>query len=631
MTRRDFLDAAALGAGAALLAQSAPLVAATPARSPEAAAFDGYSGVGDYANANGNTWSVLQNAHAMRDGAFRELKDVIDTGELYDVVVVGGGIAGLGAAHRVMQLSAGRKSCLVLENHPLWGGESKRNEFLIGNVRLMAPQGANYCSMRNHDASPIKAEVWADLGLPREFHYSELGAARKPLEVPRNNYIYQLWGDTFESHGFYFPEQKRWVTNPWGHDLEGVPWPDDVKRDMRRWRHDPKRYYAGPDGLAMERWLDSMTYEQYLTGVMGLRTEVARYVDPILASAGGLGSDVISAYMAWGFTMPGFQTLNAEHPAQGNYTLKSQDYDAHRFPGGNDAIARAFVKRLVPEAIAGGPGFIDYHNGAAHLEALDRPDQATRIRLAATTVAVAHEGARDSSERVAVVYRRDGRLFRVRARGVVVASGSWSAKHVVRDLTSDYREAMNRFHRAPMLIINVALTNWRALYKLGYTAASWRGGQLGFSFNLTVPMQVGAHTPPFDPDKPAVLTYYVPFSKPGLSVEQQGPAGRAELLSTSYRDYERAIRAQLTEMLSAQGFNARRDIAAIVLNRWGHAYVNPYPGFYFGSPGTPAPRDVVRAPRGRIAFGHSELRGHQSWHGAVTEGRRAAEQILELI
>lgn len=121
ITRRDFLNSAVLGTGAALLAQSAPATVLS-----EAAAFDGYSGVGDYAHANGNTWDVLSDAHSLRDGAFRDLKEVTDTGELYDVVVIRGRFAGIGAAHRAQQLQGGRKTCLVLENHRMWGGEARR-------------------------------------------------------------------------------------------------------------------------------------------------------------------------------------------------------------------------------------------------------------------------------------------------------------------------------------------------------------------------------------------------------------------------------------------------------------------------------------------------------------------------
>jgi hypothetical protein len=65
------------------------------------------------------------------------------------------------------------------------------------------------------------------------------------------------------------------VTNPWGHGLEGVPWPEEVKRDMLRWRNDPKTDYLGTPA-DYDRFLDSMTYEHYLTQVLGLRVQVAR-------------------------------------------------------------------------------------------------------------------------------------------------------------------------------------------------------------------------------------------------------------------------------------------------------------------------------------------------------------------
>ena len=84
-------------------------------------------------------------------------------------------------------------------------------------------------------------------------------------------------------------------------------------------------------------------------------------------------------------------------------------------------------------------------------------------------------------------------------------------------------------------------------------------------------------------------------------------------------------------MFGASGFDARRDIAGIVLNRQGHAYVVQPPGFYFGKNGQPAPREVIReAVHGRITFAHSELHGSQVWQTATAEGQRAAEQILAL-
>jgi spermidine dehydrogenase len=69
-------------------------------------------------------------------------------------------------------------------------------------------------------------------------------------------------------------------------------------------------------------------------------------------------------------------------------------------------------------------------------------------------------------------------------------------------------------------------------------------------------------------------------------------------------------------------------VAAIALNRWGHAYVVPEPGFHFGRNGAPPAADVVRASVGPVAFASAELRGVQSFRGAVYEARRAFAQVL---
>ncbi len=82
-------------------------------------------------------------------------------------------------------------------------------------------------------------------------------------------------------------------------------------------------------------------------------------------------------------------------------------------------------------------------------------------------------------------------------------------------------------------------------------------------------------------------------------------------------------------MFGVAGFDADRDIAGIIVNRQGHAYVVTPPGFFFGKEGNQAPSDIIREPHGRIAFAHSELLGYQMWEGAAHEGERAAQQLLE--
>jgi spermidine dehydrogenase len=115
-------------------------------------------------------------------------------------------------------------------------------------------------------------------------------------------------------------------------------------------------------------------------------------------------------------------------------------------------------------------------------------------------------------------------------------------------------------------------------------------------------------------------------------VAEQCSKGRAELLSTPFPEYERKIREQFTEMFSMSGFDAKRDIAGIILNRWGHHFIVPQPGFMYGKDGKPSPREVLRrAPFGRIAFANTDLAGESGHHLATQEGHRAVTQLLSAL
>ena len=85
----------------------------------------------------------------------------------------------------------------------------------------------------------------------------------------------------------------------------------------------------------------------------------------------------------------------------------------------------------------------------------------------------------------------------------------------------------------------------------------------------------------------------------------------------------------MTRMFADYGFNAQRDIAGIVLNRWGHAYISPQPGFHFGLNGKESPIEIVKRGYGRIRFGHSELSGYMSHTRALSEGARAASEAMQ--
>lgn len=140
---------------------------------------------------------------------------------------------------------------------------------------------------------------------------------------------------------------------------------------------------------------------------------------------------------------------------------------------------------------------------------------------------------------------------------------------------------------------------------------------------------VGGVEPTIGPDSPIVLTLKCLYTHPGLPTEEQGNRGRMEMLSIPFAEYEKRIRQQFTELFAGAGFDADRDIAGIILNRWGHAYLSPQPGFFFGKDGKEAPREVLRkAPFGRIAFANTDLAGAMDHRFSILEAKRAVRQVV---
>ncbi len=513
----------------------------------------------------------------------------------------------------------------MLDNHPIFGGEAKENEFNVNGSRLIAPQGSNGFFIPEAVNDPSKAigdpRYYSELGLPREYQLHDWSSKRKPLKFCADNYGYLVKGlQERTSVGHFFngehPGNDTWAIDMWTKQLKNTPLSQASRESLLRWYYTgaTRNYDSESEAIAD---LDTMSYKEFLEKELGFSPEAAAYSDLFLASANGLGSDATSAYAAYKLPMSGFMDML---PPELRRTS---------FPGGNSGFVRHFLKRLIPKGIEGKDCFEDIITGRINFQALDLPGNPLRMRLSSTVLSVSHDGAPDSADGVNLIYIRDGKFYGVRAKAVVMATGSWINRHVIRDLPVDLAVACSKFQYAPFLVANVALNNWRFLYKLGITAAIWDrvDGDFGYTCNIRNPMQVGEYQPPLDPDKPIVLSFYTPFYYPGLEVAEQGMKGQVELLTTSYHNYERQIYAQMMKLFGSSGFNPQRDVAGIILNRWGHAYSVPYPGFYGGKGGI-APRDVIRKGYGRVAFGHSELDGLQHYGPAADEGRRAFNQVM---
>lgn len=604
ITRRDYLNSTLLASGGALLAGVCPIQLLAEGD------WNGYGGVGEYSNSNGNTFEVMTEAHKIRDHVFEPLPaDIPDTGELHDCVIVGGGISGLAAALFFTRQGGRNRTCLVLENHPIFGGEAKGNEFLVDGQTVIAHQGsAMYFPCF---AGTFLADFYQSIGIgPEPFPYQTWSGKDSALPVAKTPYP-----EGGGNSGFFFgPRFGKtpgvWVKDPWRAELAGAPISSQARRELLKMQsgttdfQPPKQH-----GDEISRRLDSMSFEQHLMEKYGLSRETVRtFLSPVSGGGSGLGADALSGY--------------ADYAAD---VLLPWDREkgVQMFPGGNAGVARHIVKSLIPDAIPG-PGTLEsVARTAVDFSALDRPG-AARIRLRTTVISV-----RQDAGIVKVVYARDGKLQSVRARSVIVAGGSWTAKHIVKDLPASHRDAYAQFYRAPCLMANVALRNWRFLYKLGISECQWFEG-IGNYTAIRKLATFGPVSPTLGPDSPVVLTVKILFSNPELPIGEQVSRGRAELLGTPFVGYERRIREQFMMMFGGLGFDARRDIAGIILNRWGHAYLSAQPGFFFGKDGKPGPGEVLRnTPFGRISFANSDLAGIMDHRTSILEAHRAVGQALE--
>jgi spermidine dehydrogenase len=623
ITRRDFVNGVLVGSGGALLGRPALSFAdALDPYAPSGSPWTGYGGVGDYRWSNGNTESVMNAAHGIRDGAYPKTSGS-GVEETVDLVIVGGGFSGITAAYEFNKRRKSGQTCLLLENHAMFGGEARQNEFDVDGRRLVAPQGSNAgLVVKPTDAITGRYETYAEyfreLEMPSHYEFETLAGGAEKYHLANDHFDPMIQERKFAT-GYYF-QGAGWARNPIEAGFANTPWPASVQRELADFsgnRRDVVSAQSDPD-----RWLDGMTYHQLLDK-LGYGAEVKRFVDPLLGVGNfGVCGNAISAYGAKRLTLPG--TIASSESS------RFANVEGISFPGGNAAIARRMVARTIPGSIAGDGSLKASTEGAVDFARLDAPGAPVRFRLQSTAIRVRHDGNPASAGSAIVSYARNGRLHDVRAQAVILGTGGWVNRRIVSDLPAPHADAYAHFRYGPVLTANVAVRHWRYFDALGFSVARWFSG-LGWHVCVRRNAVLTRHAPPLTPDSPVVLTFYIPFLNPGVDPADQGSVGRAQLLAPSYADFERQLRTLMTEMFGAAGFDARRDIAGIVLNRWGHAYFAPPVGFFFGRNGEPAPHEVIRRPHGRIVFAHSELQGNMNMAHAMLEGKRGALEALGLI
>jgi spermidine dehydrogenase len=632
ITRRDFLNGVAIGTAALACGDSLLAAPGTAAAAPGAAAQDapGYYPP-SLTGMRGSHPGSFEAAHALRDG--QSAPSPTDTGERYDLIVVGAGISGLAAAHFYRARHGASSRILLLDNHDDFGGHAKRNEFNLGG-RLHLMNGGTLEIDSPRPYGPVAAGLVKTLGID----------VPKLVKTTQHLDFYQHLG--LKSGAFFdretFGDDKLVV----GIDhaalaqaMSQAPISPRARAQIVEIETGAVDYMPGLASPEKKDRLSRMSYEAYLRDVVHAEPAVVKYYHAMTMGEWGVGTDAVSALDCWAFDLPGFKGLKLAKgsiPRMGftpsGYEDTGGSYRLH-FPDGNATIARLLVRDLLPQAFDGAssPASVAEDIVTARLDyaRLDTVDSPLRLRLSSTAVRVRHLGDPAAATEVEVTYVRSGRGYTARARGVVLACYNMMIPYLCPELPAEQQKALHSPVKTPLVYTSVALRSWEAFARLKIYRIYSPGSYHAY-FHLNPYVNVGAYQSTPSPKDPILVHMVRTPCKPGLPEHEQNRAGRAELLQTSFETFERNIRDQLGRTLKDGGFDPATDITAITVNRWPHGYAPEYnPLFDPELPESEQPHVVGRARFGKITIANSDAGGGAYTDSAIEQGHRAVMELLK--
>jgi spermidine dehydrogenase len=541
-------------------------------------------------------------AHQLRDGAV--FADPIETGERYDLIVVGAGISGLAAAKFYRAAHAGR--VLVLDNHDDAGGHAKRNEFTVERQTLVSYGGTEsieYPSQYSEVSRKLLADIGVDLA---RFHTAFPDVDHKALGLRATTFFdRETFGrDTLVTGSPYEPSDEL---------LARAPLADDVRRALVALYRDKVDYWPGETSAQKKARLAKLSYAKFLVDIAKLPAAALPWFQTWTHSLYGVGIDAVPALDCWGLEFPGFAglALSSDEPSPGmgrTPQLEMHEEANVQFVDGNATVARLLVRALVPAALPG-TSMEDAVTARLHYARLDDANAPVRIRLSSTVVRV-----RERAGEVQVTYVRDGRVFAARAGACVLACWHTIIPYLAPDLPEAQRKALAYAVKVPLVYTNVAIRDWRAFQRLGTHSIHAPGG-----YHVSARLEL--HDARM---QPAVIKLVRTPCSPGLPARQQHRLGRFELLQTSFADFETRIKDQLGRMLGAGGFEPERDIAAITVNRWSHGYAYEYNSLWDSGA---EPCVLAREPFGRIVIANSDAGAYAYTDCAIDQAWRAIGEL----
>jgi hypothetical protein len=436
--------------------------------------------------------------------------------ERYDVIVIGGGIAGLTVAWKLRD-----RRVLLLESADEVGGVSKSEtwqglEYAIGAAYIIDPDPES-----SDERELAGFALLEELGLrARGEDMADFRRLQRRLSGDANHCVF--------SNRRVVPEAEVYSARNrafFEHVLDSDNYPS-----------------VPPADPALVDALDRGSFDAFLRNAALQRKVYGRTVGPISR----LGWEAIE-YYCWG----AFGTTARETSAYHGLNFFAAEFgDVLVYPGGN-----AFITKRLGERIA-----------AASPQA---------IRTGAWALRVERQEAGYS----VTTWERE-RLHRYSARAVVFAAPLFLAPTIVPGLPEPQRTAIESLDYRSYLVANVLLKRpanaifANRAFRDGYELTRVHGAAIAglgteqisnrkvYSDAILADFVSGRHP------THAVLTVYRPY--PYLT-------GRARLLTASYAELEAEIRREVFAGFGPHGLRAD-DIEGVRLARWGHPMIVTRPG-----------------------------------------------------
>ncbi|MGH8320041.1 MAG: NAD(P)-binding protein [Steroidobacteraceae bacterium] len=567
--------------------------------------------------------------HLLRDEDFwNHAGSITDTGESYDLVVVGGGISGLAAAYFFRQLTGKDARILILDNQDDFGGDAKRNEFHAPDGKLLLGYAGTQSIESPGEYSREAIGLLRDLGVEVDRFYRDFDRTLySSMDLhPAVFFDRETFGVDRLLPGAAVTKEDD--TEPIPERLIGqMPIAPEAKRDLLRLQHGKVNYLPGLSGKPLRDKLIKTSYKDFLLEHARAHPDVVKLFQQAPHDLYCVGIDAVSALDCHSMGYPGFKGLPLPH-----FPHQAEEPYIFHFPDGNASVARLLVRSLVPGS-APGHTMEDIVTAKMDYGRLDRSRNRVRIRLNSTGVRARNLGGRPGepkgAKEVEVAYFRHGKLYRVRGSFCVMGCFNRVVPYLCPEMSATQKEALAYAVKEPLIYTNVQIRNWKAFRKLGINSVYCPGGYFS-NVDLDFPVSIGDYRFPSSPEDSCVLHLLRTPCQPGLTCKEQYKAGRWDLFRTPFATFEENVRDLLGRILGGGGFNPARDILAITVNRWPHGYAYEYNALFepLDRPESERPCVIGRKPFGRIMIANSDSDGHAYTNIAIDQAYRTIREVM---